>query len=247
MIKPHMDRLANGVRKVMKRALQRGGMRFLNRVLASRSFLHSTLKPYCIPMLAEAMKAIIKYDTRLWHRLDLWALLVRLYLTHRLCDLNSFHEDHRLQVMYRSRLEAYEHAQQAQAAHRRSGNAEVARADCLEDLMSLVRCCSPTRLGGVACLVCGVAVSPHWCWALSLSLVLCHPCPQITQLCRMNADVASAYWENRDHNISLFVPRAGSSMGTSIPFMTVFLDMLSAMALGPMVEGLGGEGERCVA
>lgn len=67
------------------------------------------------------------------------------------------------------------------------------------------------------------------------------PCgPQITQLCRINPEVARNYWDWEDSHagtsdVALFVPNAGASMGTSIPFMTVYLDMLSAMARGPAV------------
>ena len=72
--------------------------------------------------------------------------------------------------------------------------------------------------------------------------------PQITQLCRLNPEVAASYWERRPShasNLALFVPNAGNSMGTSIPFMTVYLDMLSAMAKGPMVDGVGADSEGC--
>ena len=205
--------------KAMKRALAYGGMRFLNRILASRSFLHSTLKVYCVPLLAQAVEVVIR-----------------------------FHEENRLQVLYRSRQEALERVQQSQQHSMRRRQHEhalqdVDKADCLEDLLSLVRGCVERRAadGFAHSRLCGYA-----CVAMRVWRVL-RP-PQITQLCRLNPEVAASYWERRPShasNLALFVPNAGNSMGTSIPFMTVYLDMLSAMAKGPMVDGVGADSEGC--
>ena len=52
--------------QAMKRALSYGGLRFLNRILASRSFLHCTLKAYCVPLLSEALKTTIKCVAARW-------------------------------------------------------------------------------------------------------------------------------------------------------------------------------------
>lgn len=58
----------------------------------------------------------------------------------------------------------------------------------------------------------------------------------VALLCRTNPQTAVQFWEGSASSpVSTFVPRAGQYMGASVPFLTLYVDMLSAMALGPPV------------